>query len=130
MNDVLWFNFILTMYYGVISALFSPYEMFFFSSDLCSEFEWDNHSPDEEFGFITKVKNNLLQVWFRLYLLIYKTNQTYPYKTSQDYKTLPLVHFIGCGGVKLFLVKHPSKFYHKLSCVVMSKKRFLIFVTI
>ena len=46
----------------------------------------------------------------------------FPYKskTSQDCKTLPRVHFIGCQGAKLFLPKDCYKFCQKLSCQNLS----------
>ena len=38
-------------------------------------------------------------------------------KTSRDCKTLPIVHLIGCQGVKLFLPKDFLKFGQELSIV-------------
>ena len=42
------------------------------------------------------------------YLRVYEMPQMY--KTSQDCKTLPRVHLIGCQGVNLFLPKDCFKF--------------------
>ena len=65
-------------------------------------------------SFLSRRQNNLVTL-LTLYVLILRE----VIKTSQYRKTLPLVHFIGCRGVKFFLPKDFLKFCKKINSFVI-----------